>query len=99
MHSLTSARPSLSVDQHARQVRYLISMIIRTVCVALAVVVDGPWRWFFLVGAVFLPYVAVVLANAGRESGGPGPIAAGPAPLGALTARPVPPEDTTTPSR
>ncbi|MGI4894195.1 MAG: DUF3099 domain-containing protein, partial [Janthinobacterium lividum] len=30
-------------------------------------------RWFFVAGAVFLPYIAVVLANAGRESQGPPP--------------------------
>lgn len=74
-------------------------MIIRTVCVGLAVVVDGPWRWLFIAAAVLLPYVAVVLANAGRESGGPGPLAPTAAPLGALTARPAPPEDSTTPLR
>ncbi len=56
-------------------VRYAISMAIRTVCVVLAVVVDGPLRWVFVAGAVLLPYVAVVLANAGRERGGSGPAA------------------------
>ncbi len=43
--------------------RYLISMGIRTVCVVLAVIVDGPLRWLFVAGAVLLPYVAVVMAN------------------------------------
>ena len=47
--------------------RYLISMGIRTVCVVLAVVVDGPLRWVFVVGAIVLPYVAVVMANARGE--------------------------------
>jgi len=62
------------VDQRDRQVRYLISMTIRVVCFGLAIVVDGPLRWVFITGAVFLPYVAVVFANAGRETGGPGPV-------------------------
>jgi hypothetical protein len=74
VHQLTSARRPHSVDQRDRQVRYLISMTIRIVCFGLAIVVDGPLRWFFLVGAIFLPYVAVVFANAGRETGGPGPL-------------------------
>jgi hypothetical protein len=42
-------------------------MSIRTACLVLAVVVEGPLRWVFLAGAVLLPYVAVVMANAGRE--------------------------------
>lgn len=44
--------------------RYLFSMAVRTACVILAVVVSGPFRWFFVVGAVVLPYIAVVMANA-----------------------------------
>lgn len=47
--------------------RYLISMAIRTVCVVLAVVVSGPLRWIFIAGAVLLPYIAVVMANAVGE--------------------------------
>ncbi len=74
-------------------------MLIRTVCVALAVVVDGPWRWVFIAGGVLLPYVAVVFANAGRESGGPGPLAPTAAPLAALTARPSPPEEISSAAR
>jgi hypothetical protein len=36
------------------------------------VVLPSPYRWIALVGAVFLPYVAVVVANAGRETIIPG---------------------------
>jgi Protein of unknown function (DUF3099) len=65
--SITSARLPLKEDVGRRTHRYLVSMAIRTVCVVAAVVADGPLRWVFLAGAVFLPYIAVVLANAGRE--------------------------------
>ena len=61
--SITSAQPARSVDLHDRQVRYLISMGIRTVCFIGAVIADGPLRWVLVVGAVFLPYVAVIFAN------------------------------------
>jgi len=44
-------------------------MSIRTVCFVLFVVVDHPMRWVFVIGAVFLPYIAVVLANAVDRSG------------------------------
>jgi Flp pilus assembly protein TadB len=69
---VTSAQPSLSNDQSGRQKRYFISMMIRTVCFILTVVTPSPIRWFFLAGAAGLPYVAVVIANAGRETMIPG---------------------------
>jgi hypothetical protein len=42
-------------------------MSIRTACFIGAVLSPSPYRWFLIVGAVTLPYVAVVMANAGRE--------------------------------
>lgn len=70
--SITSAPRALSTDLAARQRRYLISMIIRTLCFLLTVALPSPYRWFALVGAMFLPYIAVVVANAGRETIFPG---------------------------
>lgn len=70
VHSITSARRALSEDLHDRNVRYLVSMAIRTVSLFLAVLTPDPWRWVFIAGAVVLPYVAVVVANAGRERAG-----------------------------
>jgi hypothetical protein len=62
---ITSASRPRSEDIRGRERRYLISMALRTICFILAVVFMGHWvMWLFLVGAVFLPYVAVVLANA-----------------------------------
>jgi hypothetical protein len=43
-------------------------MMIRTFCFILAVVLPSPWRWVALIGAVTLPYIAVIAANAGRET-------------------------------
>jgi Protein of unknown function (DUF3099) len=62
--TITSARPALSADIRRREIRYLLSMGIRTACFVLAIVTDGPVRWVLVAGAVFLPYIAVVLANA-----------------------------------
>lgn len=42
-------------------------MGVRTLCLILAAFTPPPWRWLFVAAAVLLPYVAVVLANAGRE--------------------------------
>jgi Flp pilus assembly protein TadB len=67
-HSITTAQSGLSLDQSSRQRRYFISMMIRTVCFILAVVLPSPYRWIALIGAVTLPYIAVIAANAGRET-------------------------------
>lgn len=69
VHTVTSVQKSLAQDRAERTRRYLISMSIRTVCFVLFVVVDHPMRWVFVIGAVFLPYIAVVLANAVDRSG------------------------------
>ena len=43
-------------------------MMIRTLCFILTVLLPSPYRWFALFGAVTLPYFAVIIANAGRET-------------------------------
>ena len=58
----------LSKDQTSRARKYFISMMIRTLCFISAVILPSPYRWFAIFGAVTLPYIAVVVANAGRES-------------------------------
>lgn len=67
VYSVTSARTSLTDDQLARNKRYMLSMSIRVICFILCIVTDGWLRWTFFVGALVLPWVAVVIANAGRE--------------------------------
>jgi hypothetical protein len=73
---ITTATRSHQADIAIRQRRYLISMGIRTVCFLLAVVSIGHWfMWVFIAGSFVLPYVAVILANAGSspDPGGPLP--------------------------
>jgi hypothetical protein len=72
IHDITSAQPGLSNDLPVRQRRYLISMLIRTGFFIAAVFVPNPFRWFCIIGALVLPYFAVVMANAGRENIAPG---------------------------
>jgi hypothetical protein len=66
--SVTSAQPARSEDLDSRIARYAWMMSLRIVCFALAVLTPPPWRWMFVFGAVFLPTVAVVLANARRTT-------------------------------
>ena len=68
---ITGARQGLQEDVRGRQRRYVISMSIRTVSVILAVSlwnVERHVAFVALVLGVLLPYVAVVIANAGREN-------------------------------
>ena len=44
--------------------RYSLAMGIRTLCIVLAMVVQGWLMWVLFAGAIFLPYFAVVIANA-----------------------------------
>lgn len=67
MPSVTTAAAPRSDDLAGRQRRYLIMMGIRIACLPLAVVTQGWLRWVFILGAVVLPYVAVVIANAARQ--------------------------------
>lgn len=69
MHRITAAREPHSAEVARRTRRYLVQMTIRVVCFLGAVVVDHWTRWVLLAGAVVLPYVAVVLANAGSGPG------------------------------
>ncbi|MFE5999257.1 DUF3099 domain-containing protein [Streptomyces sp. DSS69] len=68
---ITGARQGLADDVRGRQRRYVISMSVRTVSVVLAAVLWNVERHVAIVAlalGVLLPYVAVVIANAGREN-------------------------------
>ncbi len=71
VHVVTQARRSLSDDIAYRQRRYLLMMSIRAVCFVIAVVLFvNHFGWLTAipaVGAIFIPYFAVVFANGGRE--------------------------------
>jgi hypothetical protein len=64
VHSITSAAPGHSVDMHQRMVRYAVAMGIRMVCIVALFFLDGWFKLVAVAGAVFLPWVAVVIANA-----------------------------------
>jgi hypothetical protein len=61
----------MSEDIRYRQRRYLIMMAIRTVCFVVAIVMFvNHLGWLVAipaVGAIFIPYFAVIFANGGRE--------------------------------
>ena len=68
VYAVTTARTGQHDDVNKRARRYMVSMTIRLVCLVLAFVFFGSWEaWVFAAGAVVLPYVAVIMANSGRE--------------------------------
>jgi hypothetical protein len=71
---VTEARPPRSADIAYRERRYLIMMSVRLVCFVIAVVlfVNGA-GWLTAipaVGAIIIPYFAVIFANGSREPNG-----------------------------
>lgn len=65
---ITTAPQSRADDIRKRQKRYLLSMSLRTICFVGAVLaslngIDWLWPWL-VAGALILPYIAVVAANA-----------------------------------
>ena len=64
---ITDARGSASGELSRRVRRYTIAMAFRMACFLSMVFVEGWLRWTLLAFAVFLPYVAVVLANQADE--------------------------------
>src|ERR1043165_878548 len=67
VHMVTQARRSLSDDIAYRQRRYLVMMSIRAVCFVIAICLFvNHFGWLAAipaVGAIFIPYFAVVFAN------------------------------------
>ena len=70
---ITSAAASRNDDIASRQKRYLLSMGLRTICFVGAIIASLlgiHWLWpILIVGALVLPYVAVVMANAASTKG------------------------------
>ena len=61
--SITSLPPSPEEERRARMIKYSIAMGIRMVCIVLMLFVQGWWLLVCAVGAITLPYFAVVFAN------------------------------------
>ena len=68
--SITSLPESPKDDQRRRIVRYCVAMGVRVACVIACFFAQGWWLLAFVIGAVLLPYIAVVIANVGYKEGG-----------------------------
>jgi hypothetical protein len=68
--SITTVGESPDDERKTRMVKYLIAMTIRVVCIVTAIFVEGWLMWLCFAGAIFLPYFAVVIANAQTPKAG-----------------------------
>lgn len=66
--NITTAHIAHSEDMRARMVKYGIAMAIRLVCLGLLFVVPGWWKVAPILGAVFIPWFAVIFANGGGDT-------------------------------
>ncbi|TCJ00056.1 DUF3099 domain-containing protein [Aeromicrobium sp. IC_218] len=83
VQSITSASVPHTEELDGRMKRYALSMGIRSVCFVLAVLAATWLHWLvvallLMAAAIVLPYVAVVMANAGVRRKGAGPSPFGP---------------------
>lgn len=62
--SITTVSESPDDERKSRMLKYTLAMTVRVVCIVVAMFVDGWLMWLAFAGAIFLPYFAVVLANA-----------------------------------
>lgn len=79
-YDLTAVGVNPAKDRAHRMRVYFITMTIRVLCVASLFFVRGWWVLLVGLGAVVLPYVAVLIANQAAHGGGASPEA--PTPLG-----------------
>jgi hypothetical protein len=70
VQSVTTVGESPDLERKSRMLKYTIAMSIRVVCIVAAIFVEGWLMWLAFAGAIFLPYFAVIIANAQVSSSG-----------------------------
>lgn len=63
VQSVTSIGVNPERERRDRMIKYTVSMTVRVVCLILGMVVTGWLQWLFFAAAIFLPYIAVIIAN------------------------------------
>lgn len=67
--NITNLPRSPQEDRRRRAIMYTVMMLIRLTCFVLCIVLQGWWILVFGLGAIFLPYFAVVVGNAADSRG------------------------------
>jgi hypothetical protein len=69
-NTITSLPPSPEQERRKRMIEYTVMMAVRVLCVVACIWVRGWWLLIPALGAIFLPYFAVVVANTVQAAGG-----------------------------
>lgn len=75
--SATSLGEAPADERRSRMLKYSLAMAIRLVCIGACFFTPGWWLLAPALGAILLPYFAVVLANSVAPSKGKGPLRPG----------------------
>ncbi|WP_142036510.1 DUF3099 domain-containing protein [Arthrobacter sp. SLBN-100] len=93
VHSITDAAGAHSEDMRQRMIKYALAMGIRMVCLIMIFVVDGWLKIVMVAGAVFLPWIAVVIANGSDKAEEHSDLLLDSAPLAEIESPPAPTAD------
>ena len=68
-HTVTSLQNAPELERRSRMIKYTVAMGIRLACIGACFLVSGWWLLIPALGAIVLPYFAVVLANSATKEG------------------------------
>ena len=68
-HTVTSLQNSPELERRSRMIKYTVAMGIRLACIGACFLVSGWWLLIPALGAIILPYFAVVVANSATTEG------------------------------
>lgn len=68
-YNVTSVGEAPGAERGQRMKKYVLTMSIRMACIVAMPFVEGWWVLACAIGAVFLPYIAVIIANVSTRSG------------------------------
>jgi hypothetical protein len=68
-HTVTSLQNAPERERRVRMIKYTAAMGIRLACIGACFLVSGWWLLIPALGAIVLPYVAVVVANSATKDG------------------------------
>jgi purine-cytosine permease-like protein len=68
-HTVTSLQNAPELERRSRMIKYTVAMGIRLACIGACFLVSGWWLFIPALGAIILPYFAVVLANSATKEG------------------------------
>ncbi len=68
VHNITDAPTAHSDEMRERMIKYSLAMGIRLVCIFLIFILPGWFKIIAVVGAVALPWFAVIIANGGSDT-------------------------------